>query len=286
MQVELVRVKTSDGIRLDGAYVQSSSPSQATGCDAVILVHGVGGNFYASTMIETICDTLQRAGISTLRVNTRGHDGVSTAATDAGGKLFGAAYEIVADCRQDLSAWIELLRQRGYQRIGLMGHSLGALKVVFAQATQPQPCVVKVIAVSPPRLSFSRFQRGPSVEAFQSSWQTAQHWLQAGQPQMLFMATFPFPLVLSAATFVDKYGPEERYNLLQFANHVPCSTEYVFGGRELVASNAAFVGLPDELSQLAWQIKPLISTIIEADHFYTGCHAALADRVLQASQVV
>jgi hypothetical protein len=96
MLVELVHTKTADGLRLDGALQEATAPGTGSHpADAVICLHGVAGNFYGSSLLESVAQMIVGRGTSVLRVNTRGHDGVSTASTDAGGRLQGAAYERV-----------------------------------------------------------------------------------------------------------------------------------------------------------------------------------------------
>ena len=46
MKVDLVDVKTRDGVRLDGILREPVSTPSRLGVDVVILHHGVGGNFY------------------------------------------------------------------------------------------------------------------------------------------------------------------------------------------------------------------------------------------------
>ena len=153
MVVDLVQVITRDGVRLDGAFRAAAAPSSIA-VDAFCLVHGTGGNFYSSSLFDAFADRLLSLGCGVLRINTRGHDGISTAVTAKGGRRLGAAYEVVDDCRHDLGAWIDWLKQRGCPRIGLIGHSLGAVKCLYALAQEPQLAATCVIALSPPRLSY------------------------------------------------------------------------------------------------------------------------------------
>jgi hypothetical protein len=104
--VDLVQSTTADGLRLDGVFQEPSTPL-AAGLDvnAWCLVHGTGGNFYSSTLLESCAERLLELGCAVLRINTRGHDGISTAAASGrGGVRLGAAYEVVDDCRRDLAA--------------------------------------------------------------------------------------------------------------------------------------------------------------------------------------
>src|SRR5215217_6724330 len=128
MQVDLLDVRTADGVRLHGAYLEPADPAWPT--DTVVCVHGTGSNFYSSALFDDLTRHFHSAGVGVLRVNTRGHDLMSS---DAGRRL-GAAYEVVDHCIPDLAAWITLVRERFGPRVVLVGHSLGAVKCLYAQA--------------------------------------------------------------------------------------------------------------------------------------------------------
>src|SRR5436309_282638 len=173
MHVELVRTVTRDGLRLDGALSPPSQLRPATGdsltASAAILLHGVAGNFYTSSMFEPLIPKLQELGLAVLAVNTRGRDSVFGAGLGTVRRRFGAAYEIVDDCRQDIAAWIDFLKSRGHQRIVLIGHSLGAIKAIYFQAHEKSTDIAAVVAVSPPRLSYSAFMNAPESAQFWDS---------------------------------------------------------------------------------------------------------------------
>lgn len=275
MQVELLSVTTRDGAQLHGVLQAAvpagdSSPASSTLVDAVICQSGVGSNFYGSEMIEQLALRLQQQGITAVRINTRGHDAVSTLKMTGGGRLQGAAYETVDDCRADVAAWVELLQNRGFQRIGLVGHSLGALKSLYAQAHEQFSCVRSIIAISPPCLSYNRFRRAANPAAFQASLTQAEMLMQQGDLELLFRATFPFPLLISPKTFMDKYGPGERYNMLKWGTAIDCPIRFIFGQRELTTENVAFAGIVEALQQLDWRHHPTWKIVANANHNYSG----------------
>src|SRR5436190_23672164 len=141
MLVDLVHTTTRDGVRLDG-MLQMPTGGKTWPVDGLCFVHGTGGNFYGSTLFDAIGQRCLERGCAVLRVNTRGHDGISNAVTAKGGRRLGAAYEIVDDCRHDLAAWVDFLQQRVGPRIALVGHSLGAVKCLYTLAHEPTLPVV------------------------------------------------------------------------------------------------------------------------------------------------
>ncbi len=238
MLVDLVQTTTRDGVRLDGAYLAPAGKPDLP-LDALGFVHGTGGSFYSSALFDAFSERLLTLGCGVLRLNTRGHDLMCTASTAQGGRRQGAAYEVVDDCRHDLTAWLEWLRGRVGPRVGLLGHSLGAVKCLYAAVKEPDLGAVCVVAVSPPRLSFAWFCSSPEGSRFREDYETAERHVGAGRADALMEVRLPLPCVMTAGGYVEKYGPEERYNYLRFAADAPCPV-LVTLGRVEVESNMAF----------------------------------------------
>ena len=271
MHVELVRATTPDGSTLDGALNRPAQGGTRTlDLDAVALIHGTGGNFYSSTFFELLATNLADCGIAALRANTRGHDGISTLVTPKGAVRHGAAYELVDDCQHDLAGWTSWLKQHVGPRVALLGHSLGAVKCLYATAQQPKLDVAAVIAISPPRLSYSWFCQSARAAEFLETYRRAEELMAQGQPGALLEVKQPLPFAITAAGYVEKYGPDERYNYLNFLAGVPCPALILFGGLE-IENNMAFQQGPEEVRCLAAK-KPqfAVDVVPGADHFYTG----------------
>ena len=276
MHAELVRKLTPDGLRLAGAVLAGDAVSTKT-IDAALCLHGVGANFYTSSTLEAIAPALRKLGIAVLLANTRGHDFLYTASVAMGRRRQGAAVEIVDECRLDVTGWCKFLSERGLGRILLIGHSLGAIKAVYSQAHEATPGVVGLIAASPPRLSCSAFKNSLESAPFFDSLSTAEQLVKADRGDELFLAKFPFPLLISAASYVDKYGPAERYNILNFAGRVTIPALFTYGSKELESCSIPFAGLPEALRKLPDKRAALDVEVVDgADHNYTGCGESLA----------
>jgi len=281
LNAELIHVTTSDGLRLDGALHAKAAHDQPPelGIDAFLLLHGTGGNFYGSSLFASFIPRCLEWGAAALAVNTRGHDLAYAASTTAGRRMFGAAYEVVDQCRFDLAAWIALLTKRGYGRIAVVGHSLGAVKAVYSLAQESPPAVAALIAISPPRLSHGHFLKSQDAVLFQQELAAAEVHVGEGLADTLMSVGFPLPYLVTAAGYVDKYGPAERYNLLKYVDQLEVPSLFTFGTIEL-RQNPAFAGLPERLEQYARRGARLqIAVITGADHFYTGVHSELLGRI-------
>ena len=278
MNVDLLSVKTEDGLRLDGvlhrAIENEHSVRPAT---AILCLHGVGGNFYASRLQQQLTPGLLESFAAVLWVNTRGRDGFYTGSVRGQARRLGAAYEIVDDARFDLNAWVAQAKELGYERVGLWGHSLGAVKALYHAAQAPLQPADFVIAASPPRLSYRAYMAAGSPE-FSVDMRRAQRMQTEGRGQELIEATFPTPLLISADTYVDKYGPGERYNLLDSIGSSQCPMLVTYGQKELVSGSPAFAGMPEALQKSAAPDAQLeVAAIAGANHFYSGTSDLLSE---------
>jgi pimeloyl-ACP methyl ester carboxylesterase len=280
MHVELVRTVTRDGLRLDGALAAPILTRRASeGVTAAILLHGVAGNFYTSSTFEPLIPRLQELGLAVLSVNTRGRDSVFGSMAGNIRRRLGAAYETVDDCRLDIAAWIEFLTGRGHERIVLIGHSLGAIKAVYGMAHEKWCEVAAIVAASPPRLSYSAFMNSSESSTFWESMSTAEKMVADGRGDELFTGKFPFPLLITASGYIDKYGPAERYNILKYAADVHCPALFTYGSKELRLGGIAFEGLPEALLELPGAERRSVAVIDGADHVYSGVSDVLGEQV-------
>ncbi|HEV3339331.1 MAG TPA: hypothetical protein VG125_03210, partial [Pirellulales bacterium] len=211
------------------------------------------------------------------------HDAVSTAATPSGPRMLGAAFENVDECRHDIEAWLGWLVQQGHPRVAIAGHSLGAVKAIYSTALplalESSSAAKCLIAMSPPRLAHSQFAVSPEAGPFLAEYSEAERLVAEGRGDTIMSVKFPIPYLVSAAGYVDKYGPSERYNILKHIADVACPTLVTFGTIEL-RRGPAFQGLPEELNDLAAHKNDLkVAVIAGADHFYTATRSELAGQI-------
>lgn len=284
MNGELVTTVTShDFVRLHGFYQRSealltTSPDKGS-VDSAVLLHGLGGNFYSSRLLLHFSQTLTKLGISVVIVNTRGHDMINTATWSGRSRSVGAALENVSDCQFDVRAWVEFLIQRGHHNVLLFGHSLGAIKALYAQAKNPHPKVRSMIGLSATRLSYTKLIDTPRGELFRETILRCRELIGQRRGEEPILVQFPFPTWMTPQCYLDKYGPDETYNWMNFIDKVDIPTLLCFGQKEL-DDDPAFEGVREELEQLRRGWNPLtIEEIEEADHFYTSHFESVDDLI-------
>jgi pimeloyl-ACP methyl ester carboxylesterase len=140
--VSLVRLRTADGVFLDGVTVDPKRRTET----ALVWVHGLGGVFSSGQpLIRELSACLGREGIGYFKFNTRGHDMVAR----GGRRLAGAAFERFADSIEDIRTVIAFARTSGYRKIVLAGHSTGANKVLHYLARTSDRRVSGLILLGP-----------------------------------------------------------------------------------------------------------------------------------------
>jgi len=260
MQVELVHTTTSDQVPLDGYLRTPPRPPTPGPLDLVICHHGVGSKFYTPSFFDRVGDELLQMGCGVLRVNNRGHDDAFL----VGERPFGAAYEIVDDCRHDITAWLDFAEARGFTRIGVWGHSLGAVKTIYFLSVQDDARISCAIASSPPRFAYAL--HGTPMQA---AIQRAQELVRAGRGYDLIDATVPVKRRFSAQTYLDKYGPEDRHDYMAHLPRVRKPLLLTVGSLE--ADNVSFVGLVQEGASFNDRWANVQFAVIDgADHAYTN----------------
>ena len=184
MKGEIVSTQTEDKVRLHGLYCEPIVPPK-TEFDSVILTHGLAGNFYSSRFLTYLSHTFLELGINVVIGNTRGHDDVNRTVRMGKSLYLGAAFEKVSDCRFDLEGWVEWLKGRGNSRVLLAGHSLGAIKSLYAHAHRPHDAVLGLIGLSATRLNYERLLESTGKELFAKTMNEAQAFVDAGDPDRI-----------------------------------------------------------------------------------------------------
>lgn len=277
MIADLVNVTTSDGYRLDGALFLP--PSNATSnpfngkLDAFICIHGATGNFYNPSFFEKGVDELTKMGVAVLRVNTRGHD-IAYPTTKG---YMGACYEIIDDARKDLQAWLAFLGENGYTKIGVWGHSLGAVKTVYCLAVDKDPRIVVAAASSPPRFNYEKWAASPKGENYVNFVKKAKEHMDNGKWWELLMVDVPLPGLFSAQTYLDKYNEKNPYDYLPLVKEVHVPIMITLGATE---EGAYYDDLKAEGDKMAAELPNMSYALLAgADHMYTGKYAELWDVV-------
>jgi pimeloyl-ACP methyl ester carboxylesterase len=102
----------------------------------LVLVHGMGGNYYRSALKQELMERGPGAGCDVLSFNNRGSgEGVLT--------------ERFSGCLADLDGALAFGRRAGYRRFILAGHSTGCQKIAYYQSRRKDPAVEAFVHLAP-----------------------------------------------------------------------------------------------------------------------------------------
>lgn len=132
----LIRFRAADGFLISALLVtnESSSTEDMLQIPVLLQVHGMIGHFLARGTTRLLPHALLAHGFNSLSINTR---------LASAGQMTGQG--IFDDTIHDIDAAIELLVQKGFRKIFLLGYSLGASMVVHWAAHRQHPLVQGLI---------------------------------------------------------------------------------------------------------------------------------------------
>ncbi len=145
-QYNLVQIGTQDNILLNGLYMSGDISKSAC-----IFIHGFTSDFYSHSFYHIIKDQLHVQSNALILAQTRG-TGIQTEFIKPNdeGVFLGSYYEKLEDAHLDISAFVEFLIKHNYQKIVLIGHSLGTIKCVrYLFEGKYKDNISKVILLAP-----------------------------------------------------------------------------------------------------------------------------------------
>ena len=264
---ELLSFVTSDQETLHGLLFRAAASAHPD--VALVMIHGVAMSFYTGPL-PVFAEALAGRGHHAFSINCRGHDWIAR-----GGDLTafrGATYENFEECVLDVDAAIDRLKQEGYTRFVLVGHSLGSVKSLYYQGTRRRDDIVGVISCSAPKQFYSaRAGEDPEFEARMAG---AESRVAEGQgEEFLWAPASGATGLFTYRTYVSKYGRHETNDVRPHAARLGCPLLVTAGEIEA----AYFREYARELNESAGPENCTCIIVPGANHFYAGCEAFMID---------
>jgi pimeloyl-ACP methyl ester carboxylesterase len=229
--MDIETTTTADGVKLHGVCFVPEKPRTDLLIDGLIMMHGSSGNFYSSASTDRarhFCEL----GVPVAVFNTRGHDTIA-GASQSGGHKIGNAFERLSESHLDIAAQLDWAEARGFKRIGLLGSSLGAVKVVLAQAKLQDPRVACVISVGPLRFS-QRYYEACEMSALHMGYKAeAEALVKAGKGDAIMSVDFPNDGAhFSANVYLDRHCSEHYDICAAHTDQIRCPVLVITGSEE------------------------------------------------------
>ncbi len=261
--IEMVRLKTADGITLTGVLRRPHTVRKKAG---VVMIHGYSGNFYSGIMAflpEAIAD----CGFAVLALNMRDHDCVPKK-------------NLFEENRYDIAAAVDEMARHGYRPMYLYGHSMGTNRVLYYQTVTKDPRIAGLILTGPPG---NLYKWNVRIFGQESAARVLGHALELkgngkGNEWMLIDLGPLGKTLYTANHLVSLRGPETVSDPFKNIAKISKPVLIVHG----LADRLALPEVADQLRQSAGtetQVK--VIKIAGADHRFRGSQQELSDTIFR-----
>lgn len=208
MNNQISYIWTKDNLRLQGYYYH---PTQKNVC--VVFIHGMSGNLMENYFGHVLGEHLASNGYGFVYSHNRGYNHINDISQKEmdenplnGHKKvrIGAVYEMFNESFFDIDAWVEETYKQGYQKIVLMGHSLGCNKSIHYLHKNPQEHIEGLILLSPPDMVANGNEAGKS-KIYDQLVEEAKQNIAQDQPRKLLSQMLWNWYTLSSQTFIDLF---------------------------------------------------------------------------------
>ncbi len=268
----MVTVPTNDGRVLDAYHCRpfSDGPRER----GILHIHGKGGNFYSGPG-RFLPALIREEGIGHLSLNMRFHDLAYTRCDLPGGDttefpVDGGMWESIQEGWRDVAAGVRWLRDQGYAKVFITGHSAGGYYV--GEYAAQDPGLSGCILLSP--LHDHRFilsEWFKDKESLAQALAAAGELVAAGRGGDLIPVSGWFHAI-SARTLLERASqPDGLWLRALRASSVPVL--FVWGAAESRSQvwNDIWEGLPT--------VQKTRVVIDDCEHFYVGFEGVVADAV-------
>jgi pimeloyl-ACP methyl ester carboxylesterase len=242
----------------------------------VVWMHGFTGRFEEQHTVA-IGRRLSARGHLFVTGNNRGHHLAATIVNLRGGENLrgGGWWERFEDSPHDIAAWISFTAALGFPRVVLVGHSLGATKVVHYIGNRGDDRVAALVSASGPIRAGQWMKQDPERRAL------AERFVAEGRGQELLPSGPDRSPISSAEAFLsrlranlDVYGLEDPDPPVA---RIRCPLLYVLGSKEPEIATEADLPMLKRNARASPKVDAV--HIQGADHVYHGCEDEVADRI-------
>ncbi|MFH1850699.1 MAG: alpha/beta fold hydrolase [archaeon] len=276
MQSELIRLRTKDGLELQGLLYESKGKRRR----AIVHVHGWVGNCYENAFIGPIARSALQRDIALLAFNNRGAGIVTEFIRNEKRENIGGCLEIFEESPLDIEAAIRFLAGKGYSEITLQGHSLGCQKVICYQNARQDRRVNRIVLLAP--VNDVEYVQKKLLTKYNESIGIARDMVKKGRGQDAVPGWMQFYPLLSANMFLQVSDPNsvsgrifDYDGKLSELKKVRVPVLAVFGSDDDFQANPA-----ERLGLLKKTIKCSTVLMKNSDHWFTSHEDELAQTVV------
>lgn len=203
MRGDLIHFEALDKLELEGLL---SAPAKSKIC--VVHVHGMTDNFTGLSLVDSVMRAAFAHGMSFFTFNNRGMGTITVFQRLKEHRIYrtmGTSFENFVDCVLDIHAALKMLRERGYTKFILSGHSTGCQKILYYHMKKQSQAVKGLIFLAPADdMNYQKKMLGK--RKFKETLKIAAELVSSGQGKEL-MPTQIEPSYFSAKRYYELYRP-------------------------------------------------------------------------------
>lgn len=193
--IDLLYEITEDEIELEGTYFDSKKKDIC-----VLFIHGQAQSILNNSFTYKLGKYLSDKGISFLYGHNRGHNYINCLHKSDGSLLVeGATFEIFEDSLKDIDIWMKKIKDYGYKKIILMGHSLGCNKALY-YLSKKEMVDGLILASAPDMVGITKKEESNFLEILKE----AEDAVKRGKPRQILSNLLGETDYMSAATFINE----------------------------------------------------------------------------------
>ena len=298
MNLEFISFEATDKIVLPGLLYKPDKPTK----QATIWLHGMGDNavFYKPALINQLGKAHCEQGIAFLAFNNRGAHNrkrleIADEALPEEDRSYqgGSYYELISDAPKDIDGAVRFLKNRGFTKLYLAGHSTGANKIcVYDSQTQHTPFNKYILAG--PGDDTGIFFNELGAKKYWAALQHAAKLLKEKPLQIMPKYTGMYPF--SVQSTWDILNPDGNYNTFPYYEYKTerLGKKTLFGEyRNIKKPTLVIIGEDDEFIHATEALDTLLhctdasmikqhdfELVKKADHSFRGNESVFAQQVV------
>lgn len=276
--IDLFYEYTEDNLRLQGTYFDSNRKD----C-CILFIHGQAQSIVDNSFAYILGRDLANYGISFLYGHNRGYSYINCMSKkDCNLEYNGATFEKFEDCLYDIEIWVKKIKNLGYKKIILMGHSLGCNKALYYLSKNTENIQGIILISAPDMVGITK-----NIESnFENLLKEAEINVKNNSPKKLLSSLIGGTDYISSATFLSESLENSSIDNFPIERN-PEVFEQLATVRVPILSLAGSLEYPTYLKQellceKAINCKSFEWHIIEgANHFYLNRENELSDKILK-----
>ena len=163
--IDLLYEYTDDNLMLQGTYFDSNKKDVC-----ILFIHGQAQSIVGNEFAYKWGKYFSSNGISFLYGHNRGYDFINYMSDKNGNFVYnGATFELFEDSLKDIQVWVNKIKELGYKKIVLFGHSFGCNKALYYLSKYQNDIDGVIFASAPDMVGITKIEEANFDELYNES---------------------------------------------------------------------------------------------------------------------